>query len=168
MPKATAETLVINDLVVSNHNLFNTPDNEVQYELFLCPEKLSVLANRTHLNRVLVNLMKNAIQAIPHDRRGRIEIHLYEEEDFAVVKVSDNGNGIAPDARDKIFSPNFTTKSTGSGLGLAMSKNIIESLEGQIYFETQVGEGTDFYIKLPLIRMVETEADDDIYSRVIG
>jgi signal transduction histidine kinase len=49
-----------------------------------------------------------------------------------------------------------------------MSKNIIESLEGQIYFETQVGEGTDFYIKLPLIRMVETEADDDIYSRVIG
>jgi signal transduction histidine kinase len=69
--------------------------------------------------------------------------------------VSDNGVGISEEMRDKVFVPNFTTKSSGTGLGLAISKNIIEAVSGRIYFDTEVGLGTDFYVILPLIEVQE-------------
>ena len=59
--------------------------------------------------------------------------------------------------RDKVFVPNFTTKSSGTGLGLAISKNIIESVDGAIWFDTEIGEGTDFYITLPIIPTEELQ-----------
>jgi signal transduction histidine kinase len=62
--------------------------------------------------------------------------------------VKDNGTGIPPDRIDKIFMPNFTTKSTGMGLGLAMVKNIVENAGGQIWFETSQNIGTTFYVSL--------------------
>jgi signal transduction histidine kinase len=65
-----------------------------------------------------------------------------------VISVQDNGVGISEEIRDKIFSPNFTTKNSGMGLGLAMTKTILENLDGNIYFETQLNEGTIFYIEL--------------------
>ena len=67
------------------------------------------------------------------------------------VKVSDNGKGINEDARDKLFQPSFTTKSSGMGLGLAIVKSIIESLDGQIWFESEVGKGTSFYVRVPVL-----------------
>ena len=63
--------------------------------------------------------------------------------------MKDNGTGITTEIEKKIFSPNFTTKSTGAGLGLAMVKQIVDNHTGQIYFETQIGEGTTFYVELP-------------------
>ena len=75
-------------------------------------------------------------------------------EDHIIVSVKDNGEGIPFVMRDKIFTPNFTTKSSGTGLGLAMSKSIAEQAQGDIWFETHAGEGTTFYVKLPLLRVV--------------
>ena len=66
-----------------------------------------------------------------------------------LIFIKDNGVGITKEIEKKIFSPNFTTKSTGAGLGLAMVKQMVDNHNGQIYFETQIGEGTTFYVELP-------------------
>ena len=63
--------------------------------------------------------------------------------------IRDNGNGIPDDVLDKIFMPNFTTKTAGMGLGLAMVKNIVETINGRIWFETKNNIGSVFYLSLP-------------------
>ena len=93
----------------------------------------------------------NAIQAIPDDRKGQITVRLQETSDqHVIVSVADNGEGISTEVQSRIFVPNFTTKSSGTGLGLAMCKNIAEQTHGEIWFETKLNEGTTFYVKLPL------------------
>jgi signal transduction histidine kinase len=79
-------------------------------------------------------------------------------DDTIIVKVSDNGEGIPAEMQSKIFIPNFTTKSSGTGLGLAMSKTIVEQAKGSIWFETVEGEGTTFYVELPLLRATASAA----------
>lgn len=113
-------------------------------------EKNLVFADKNQLIRVFNNIIKNAIQAIPDDRAGEIDIRVRNHEHRIVVSVQDNGSGIPEDQKDKVFVPNFTTKSSGMGIGLAMSKNIIESAGGYIWFESEYGEGTTFYVELPI------------------
>jgi len=80
---------------------------------------------------------------------GVIEITNMVTNKNILLSVKDNGNGIAANLREKIFEPNFTTKSSGTGLGLAFVKNSIENAGGKVWFETTIGEGTTFYISLP-------------------
>jgi len=96
--------------------------------------------------------MKNAIQSIPEDDRGKIEIELMTNKDTAYVKIKDNGKGIPDEQKDKLFMPNFTTKTSGMGLGLAIVKNIIENCNGKIDFETELGKGSTFIIELPIYK----------------
>ena len=70
--------------------------------------------------------------------------------DFVIVSVVDNGEGIPAETQSKIFTPNFTTKTSGTGLGLAMCKSIAEQAGGTIWFETKEGEGTTFFVQLPI------------------
>lgn len=107
-----------------------------------------IFADENQMQRAFNNLVQNAIQAIPDDREGRIDISLELENDFVLIKIKDNGTGIDEEVKDKIFVPNFTTKTGGMGLGLAMVRNIIESAAGEIWFETEIGEGTTFFIRL--------------------
>jgi signal transduction histidine kinase len=72
--------------------------------------------------------------------------------EYITVSISDNGEGIPQQTQSRIFTPNFTTKSSGTGLGLAMSKSIAEQAHGDIWFKTKEQEGTTFYVKLPLLR----------------
>ena len=111
---------------------------------------ISVNADREQLSRALLNLIKNAIQSIPEDKNGKIEISLSQREHMAVMAVSDNGLGIPVELRDKLFSPSFTTKTSGMGLGLAIVKNIVENFSGKIWFETELEIGTTFYIEIPV------------------
>jgi signal transduction histidine kinase len=76
-------------------------------------------------------------------------VSLKKEKMQFLISVSDNGNGIDEDVLDKIFVPNFTTKTGGMGLGLAMVKNIVETANGRIWFETKAGFGTTFFVSLP-------------------
>jgi len=106
-------------------------------------------ADRDQLLRSFNNLLKNAIEAIPYGSQGLIEIeHLLTGKNI-LLQLKDNGNGIADHLRDKIFVPNFTTKSSGTGLGLAFVKNSIENAGGKVWFETVNGAGTTFFISLP-------------------
>lgn len=113
-------------------------------------EPLIVRADKTQMNRLFTNLLQNAVQAVPEFKNIKIEITSRAENGNALVSVKDNGTGIPPSMQAKIFTPNFTTKSSGTGLGLAMCKGITEKVKGNISFETKEGEWTIFYVRIPL------------------
>lgn len=114
--------------------------------------KLPIWADKEHVLRVFNNLVKNAIQAIPQGKEGKVEVFAFTDNQSVTVLVKDNGSGIPEALRERIFIPNFTTKSTGSGLGLAICRNIIREAGGEIGFMTKTGEGTTFRVTLPLYR----------------
>jgi signal transduction histidine kinase len=107
-------------------------------------------ADRTQLNRLFTNLLQNAVEATAGREDPVVEVEEILADSEVIVRVTDNGQGIPEDMRNKIFTPNFTTKTSGTGLGLAMSKGIVEQAKGRIWFDTQVGEGTSFFVALPL------------------
>jgi signal transduction histidine kinase len=114
------------------------------------PEPVMVKADRTQLNRLFTNLILNAMQAIPAERNVEINIDEKIIGKKVLIQVKDNGHGIDEELQSKIFTPNFTTKTSGTGLGLAMSKGIVEQAKGRIWFETEAGVGTTFFVELPL------------------
>lgn len=157
--KAANEMFVINDLVASVSSLFSQfgDGEKIRCSLNVPEERYVVYADRSLLTSALNNLVKNAIQALPLDRAGRIIVSLYRHNSTAVIRISDNGVGIPKDIQDKIFTPNFTTKQYGSGIGLLITKNIIQSVNGKIYFETSENEGTDFFVELEIQEVEKNE-----------
>ncbi len=142
--------VVINEVVESVHDLFSE-QKQVDLSLSLPEERFHIMGDKNHLIRVFNNLVINAIQAIPSDRKGQIKVSLSRHENMAVIQISDNGGGIPPEIRERVFEPNFTTKTSGSGLGLAICKKIIEAHDGNIRFETRDNEGTDFFVEMPVV-----------------
>lgn len=160
MPKASNEKIIINEIVEAIHDLFRKRE-DMDIQMSEPIDDLYVFADRNHLVRILNNIVKNAIQAISTDKKGVIKISLYKQGDKVVVSVKDNGSGIPDDMKEKVFTPNFTTKSSGTGLGLAISANMIESFNGRIYFTTQVGIGTEFFVEIPLMRLQDNFPDQN-------
>lgn len=152
MPQAENEKVLLNDVVASVHDLFRKRE-DMDIHLYVPIQDIYVFADRNQLLRVLNNVVKNAIQAIPDARRGRVDISLLKRDDRAIISIADNGNGIPDEMRDKVFSPNFTTKSSGTGLGLAICANIVETFNGKIFFATNPDEGTTFFVEIPLMRL---------------
>ena len=107
------------------------------------------LADKEQISHVFVNIIRNALQALDGQKDGDIIVTLnplYSEQEMEIT-ISDNGPGIPAEIQEKIFRPNFTTKSNGNGLGLAISKHIVEGSGGRIDFATS-DKGTTFYIYL--------------------
>jgi len=110
------------------------------------------------INEVLLNVIVNAAHAIvdrigDSGEKGLIRIHTGHEDNWVVIRISDNGTGIPEDARERVFDPFFTTKEIGHGTGQGLSLShriIVEQHAGELSFETEVGVGTTFIIKLPL------------------
>lgn len=150
MPRANNQKLNVADALMNVAELFRETGN-ASITFHSENKDLWIFADREQMQRVFTNLVKNAIQSIPETRQGTILIELQQENEFALVKITDNGSGINEEMKEKIFTPNFTTKSTGMGLGLAMVKNIIETSGGEIWFTTEENKGTTFIIKLPLL-----------------
>lgn len=150
MPEARPENIDVNELVAAATELYLNDEN-VKVEVSKYAEPMVIHADRNQLLRVYTNLLQNAVQAIPEGVAGHITVSITKEHKSVIVAFADNGSGIDADVIDKIFQPYFTTKTSGTGLGLAMTKKIIEFWKGQIWFETMKGKGTTFFIKMPLI-----------------
>lgn len=120
-------------------------------------ECLEVNADRDQLARAIINLIRNGIQSVPKNKMGSISLKLDRREHVAVISVKDNGTGIPVELRDKLFSPSFTTKTSGMGLGLSIVKNIVENFSGKIRFETELGIGTTFFLEIPVYEPEEKE-----------
>ncbi len=116
-------------------------------------DKKQIIANldRTQLIRIITNLVKNSIQAITQKNpdKPKINVLISENEKNIIISVSDNGLGITEEHKNKVFEPQFTTKSSGMGLGLAMIKKIIETYKGTITFVSEENKGTTFTVTLP-------------------
>jgi two-component system nitrogen regulation sensor histidine kinase NtrY len=110
----------------------------------------NIYADKTHINRLFTNLIKNAIEASNQSTLVNIYITLKNINNEVLVSIQDNGTGIPVEMQQKIFSPNFTTKTSGTGLGLAICKAIVEKANGTIWFETEEDKGTTFFVQLPL------------------
>lgn len=106
-----------------------------------------VAADSTFINRIMYNLVNNAVQAMP--KGGKLTIHAYKEANDSIITVKDTGVGIPDNIKSKLFTPMFTTKSKGQGFGLAVIKRMTEALGGMVTFESQEGKGTTFIVRLP-------------------
>lgn len=130
--------------------LLHSSQDHTKVEWKPLPRKLMIRADRTQINRLFTNLLQNASEAIPEEEKGVVTVEEVVTNGELIVSVSDNGMGIPTEMQGKIFSPNFTTKTSGTGLGLAMCKSIVEHAKGRIWFTTEPGKGTSFYVSLPL------------------
>lgn len=111
---------------------------------------LFVYGDKEQVQRAFNNIIKNAIQAIPPDRSGIIVAEIEQKGQNVYISIKDNGAGIDPKTAEQIFVPKFSTKTSGMGLGLAITKKIIENNGGSISFESKLDKGTTFFIKFPL------------------
>ncbi|WP_327984717.1 ATP-binding protein [Bergeyella porcorum] len=121
------------------------PPNEVAFTKNV--EQLHYKIDPLYLTRIITNIVKNGLQAIPNDREKRVEVELINQSEKFTISITDNGLGISDEQKDKVFLPNFTTKSEGMGLGLSMVKKIVEDYKGKIWFESQPNFGTTFFIE---------------------
>ncbi|MCX6233073.1 MAG: ATP-binding protein [Bacteroidetes bacterium] len=148
LPRTDFEKVEITDCIQHALDLYrDNTENKIRFETQWI-ENCYVLADRKQLIRVFINLIKNAIQAIPATKEGMIKIAVEKQNTNVKVTIADNGVGIETTQTDKIFSPDFTTKTGGSGLGLAIVKSIIENTGGSIRFESEADKGTVFIVEL--------------------
>ncbi|QES89625.1 sensor histidine kinase [Rhizosphaericola mali] len=143
------EVISINDLLTSITSLYVAEPNVTITTQKIEPP-IMLWADKTQINRLLTNLIKNAIEATETNKQAQINITQSIHNNKVTIAVHDFGMGIPEDKKKKIFVPNFTTKSSGTGLGLAICKGICESAEGTISFKSKIGEGTTFFITLPI------------------
>ncbi|HEX5011088.1 MAG TPA: ATP-binding protein [Planctomycetota bacterium] len=120
----------------------------VATRLRLPPERVAVLGARDHLKQALVNLLANALEAMPDG--GELAVELVVEDGRAVVRLRDSGQGMSPEVLARAFRMHYTTKPGGSGIGLFTARAVIESLGGSLELQSQEGSGTVAVIGLPL------------------
>ncbi len=136
---------------LENVSTLYSANGKLETIINLYPYELLIEGDKTQTNRLFTNLLQNAVQSVPETRHAVIEITSKVVKNKAVVSIKDNGSGIPTEMRNKIFTPNFTTKTSGTGLGLAMCKGIVEKLNGKIWFETMENQWTIFFVELPIV-----------------
>lgn len=125
-------------------------NEQISMQWTLSGKPIMIYADKTHVNRLFTNLIQNALQSVPENKVPFIQIEEDIIDGHVLIKIKDNGDGIPENTHSKIFTPNFTTKTSGTGLGLAMCKRMVEQMNGKIWFETTLYEGTTFFIEIPL------------------
>jgi nitrogen fixation/metabolism regulation signal transduction histidine kinase len=124
-------------------------EKNIELVIQVYPEDLTVSADKNMTEQVLINLIKNATQAFDEDQeQKKIELKAFlNEKSRPVICVKDNGTGIEPEALEKIFIPFFTTKKSGSGIGLSLSRQIMRQHQGTLSVKSAVGTGTEFFMR---------------------
>jgi nitrogen fixation/metabolism regulation signal transduction histidine kinase len=147
-----SERFDLNNIIASLIDLHST-NERVAIEWKKASSPILIDADRLQINRLFTNLIQNAIEASSDSDKAVVEISHEIFEGSVVVSIKDEGVGIPKEKQEKIFTPNFTTKTSGTGLGLAMCKGIVEKAHGTIWFTTEEGVGTTFFVKIPLAEL---------------
>ncbi|WP_373522578.1 PAS domain-containing sensor histidine kinase [Aquiflexum sp.] len=153
MPQPKKELMDFKSVVLGTLELFKNRENEkIIFGDLTEEETLTVLGDKQLFGRIIANLIINGFQASDHQKKALMHVFLRIIEDQVVLEIRDNGKGIPKELRDKIFMPNFSTKSEGSGLGLAIAKRGVETEGGKIWFNTIEEKGTSFFLAFNLVR----------------
>jgi signal transduction histidine kinase len=152
MPKANNELLSLHEVVQSSISLFDFSTEGIYFEYSDDQVTRRIFADRQQMIRIFSNLVKNAVQGIDQESDGLIRFQITSKDKNHLIEISDNGKGIPQELQPRIFTPYFTTKTSGMGLGLAIVKSIVESMGGSIRFESEEGRGTKFFVVLPAAR----------------
>ena len=143
MPSLRLETHDVSYL--SNRAIALYSDRGVQFH---SDGPIYASVDKEQWSRIIHNLIKNALQSVPEDRQPEIMVRIQKKLGQGIISVSDNGTGIPDEMKERVFEPNFTTKSSGMGLGLAMVRNLIQNFGGTIAFENGK-QGAVFTITIP-------------------
>jgi two-component system, NtrC family, nitrogen regulation sensor histidine kinase NtrY len=146
MPESKFERLNIDNLLKETINLFREVQGVNFVHSFASP-MVMIVVDRDQIHGVFINIIRNAIQAI--QKAGTITAETSLENHTCIIKISDTGPGIPEEIRTRIFEPNFSTKTEGMGLGLAIARRVIEDHGGTISCSSERGKGTTFEIRLP-------------------
>jgi signal transduction histidine kinase len=129
----------------------------VKIQTQLGSESLPVRADADLIKQALLNVVLNGVQAMSSG--GTLHVRVKQTDTSATIEVQDEGSGIPPEVRDKVFNLYFTTKKTGSGIGLAMSYRALQLHNGALDFDTEMGRGTTFRLMLPTTSAKEHEGE---------
>lgn len=129
--------------LMSTYTTFN--NTSIRYEI---EEELFIKANKDEMKQVLINLIKNAIEAI--DKDGMVTVKAFSSRGMALIEIMDDGVGMTPQQVERLGTPFYSTKDKGTGIGLTISFQIIQLLQGKIDVKSEVGKGSVFTIKLPV------------------
>jgi len=151
MPPEKSEVINLIEKIENSRTLFGDTGSVPVVLVNMAGDIVKVRADGEQLLGIFNNLIKNAIQSIPDNREGRIEIEVSRDDEKVVVAIKDNGKGVPDEIRTKLFEPSFTTKTGGMGLGLAISKRAVENAGGRIWFTSEENTGSVFYVELPVI-----------------
>ncbi len=151
MPPPQNEVFEVTEVINKAYELYSNDKNMV-LSRDVAPGPFYVSGDRQQFGASINNLIINAQQSVPDSRDAEIMLRLHKHNEAVMVEVKDNGSGIPQNIKSRVFLPNFTTREDGTGLGLAMAKRIIEYAGGSIWFETQEGVGTTFFLSLPLVK----------------
>jgi len=144
LPGRDYEPLKVNEIIKDVVSLYSA-EVRIEFRLKLDISSPYIFADKQELNRVFQNLIKNSIQAIEDE--GFIEISSVGKDDLIIVRIIDNGEGMTLEVMSKLFTPNFSTKSTGMGLGLAITKKSLDDMQASIKFESKEKKGTIVELK---------------------
>jgi signal transduction histidine kinase len=158
MPKPKKELMDFKQVVLGTLELFKNRENEKIIFGDLTEEgNLPVMGDKQLFGRIIANLIINGFQATEPHKKSVILVFLRVIDNQVVLEIKDNGKGIPVELRGKIFMPNFSTKSEGSGLGLAIAKRGVETEGGKIWFETEEGKGTSFFLSFNLVEDIPVQ-----------
>ena len=147
IPKPKFEETNSKDLIAQVLNLVQPQLKEKQVVLKTdFKEDFELLADTEQIEMVLINIIKNAVESVENRLNPQVRIRTYEIDEQRIIEIADNGSGIEPEALEKIFIPFYTTKKTGSGIGLSLSRQIMQMHGGNLKVSSKVGEGSKFLI----------------------
>ncbi len=146
------EPLSVNDVLESSVQSIDAiiKKEGAQISFNLCDDDCQILGNKSALTGAIQNLILNSIQVIKTG--AKIELASYCKDGYALISVSDNGKGISKELADKIFEPFYTSRSQGTGLGLAVVKSVANAHQGDVKLVSKAGEGAHFCIHIPLLK----------------
>uniref|UniRef100_UPI004047102C sensor histidine kinase n=1 Tax=Roseivirga sp. TaxID=1964215 RepID=UPI004047102C len=146
LPEPVKRQTDLNQLIQNTTSLLKNDFHKAKIQLEIESDHEPILLNIDYqlIEQVLINILKNALEVVENQENGTVKVQLFRNQEEVCVSIRDNGSGITDEAKEKIFMPFFSTKNRGSGIGLSLSKQIMQLHGGDIQLETELGNGSTF------------------------